>query len=115
MKLMQTIVGWTAVLSLASAPALAAGESRAFADVTAEVFQCVKETSSSRQGTLYASTDDVSGTATTSSTLWIVVMEYAFSLETESLNYSMIRKSWVVPTDAVWSGIADMITECRGF
>jgi hypothetical protein len=84
MKLTKTAFVSLAVLSLASAPAMAAAQSRSFADVTSDVFQCVKETSASRQGTIYASTDGINGTATTSSTLWIVVMEYAFSAETES-------------------------------
>lgn len=114
MNLTKTAFVSLAVLSLASAQAMAAAQSRTFADVTSDVFQCVKETSASRQGTIYASTDGLNGTATTSSTLWIVVMEYAFSAETESLRYTMIRKSWVVPAQSVWSGIDEMITECRG-
>ena len=102
-----------ALVSLAPATAHAAPQSRTFTDVTADVFQCVRETSASRQGTIYVSTDGLNGTATTSSTLWIVVMEYAFSPQTESLRYTMVRKSWVVPAGSVWSGIDEMISECH--
>ena len=115
MKFTRTAFASLALLSLVAAPAFAAAKSRTFADVTADVFQCIKETSANRQGTIYSSTDGTNGTATTSSSLWIVVMEYTFSPETQSLRYSMIRKSWVVPASAVWSGIEDMIAECRGF
>lgn len=97
-----------------SASTVLADNSRLFTDVSEAVFQCVKETSSARQGTIYAPEGANSGTATTSSTLWTVVMNFAFSAESKSLAYTLVQKSWIVPTNAVWAGIGDMIAECRG-
>ena len=97
----------------ATAGAALANETRVYSDVSDATFQCVRETSAARQGTHYEATGVGSGTATTSSTLWTVVMDYVFAAETQSLRYGLVHKSWIVPADAVWAGIEAMITECR--
>ncbi len=88
-------------------------DSHTYADVTPAVFACVKETSQTRQGTIYSEAGSDRGTATTASSLWTVVMDYVFSPESGDLQYWLRRKTWIVPTGAVWNGIADMIAECR--
>lgn len=101
---------------LVAAPAsqaAAAPDSRVYSDVSPGVFACVKDTSFSQQGTIYVEAEDGHGTATTTSSLWSVVMDYAFTPETRNLEYWLVRKTWIVPADAIWSGIADMIATCR--
>ncbi len=93
-------------------PSMAAA-SHTYSGVTPAVFACVKSTSMEAQGTVYVETEANHGTATTTSTLWSVVMDYVFSPETQDLQYWMVHKTWVVPADAVWSGIAEMIASCR--
>lgn len=106
-------IALSAILAAAPASEAFAAESRTFNNVTPAVFDCVKRTSEAQQGTVYVETEANRGTATTSSTLWTVVMDYVFTPDTGDLEYELVRKTWIVPADTIWSGIADTIAGCR--
>lgn len=109
-----------ALVSLAAASAVAgsasaafAADGRTFSAVTPAIFECVKTSSSTEHGTVYESTDGLSGTAVTASSLYTVRLGFAFDPASGSLAYTLVAKSFIVPANAVWSGIEDALNRCR--
>jgi hypothetical protein len=84
-----------------------------FHGVTPAVFACVKTTSEQQHGTKYVPADGNKGTATTSTSMYEVVLGFDYNPATGDLTYTLIKKSWIVPIDSVWSGIGDTINSCR--
>lgn len=91
----------------------AATDTRTYQGVTQAIFDCVKTTSEAQHGTVYASAGGLTGTATTASSLYTVRMGFVFDPAGGSLAYTLVSKSFIVPTSAVWSGIETAITGCR--
>ncbi|MCC6735458.1 MAG: hypothetical protein IT534_04950 [Bauldia sp.] len=100
-------------LGASATGAAAASAPRTFRDVTPAIFECVKATSEAQHGTIYDSADGLTGTATTSSSLYTVRMSFAFDPAAGSLAYTLVSKSLIVPASAVWSGIETALTGCR--
>jgi hypothetical protein len=107
-------------LSLAAALQFAAGaataqeapETRTFAGLTPEIFECLKSRSEARDGTVYEPRDADAGRATTSSLLWQVVIDYVFTPATGELQYTLVSKTRIIPIDAIWNGIDNLIAAC---
>lgn len=93
-------------------PALAANAERTFTGVTPEIFECTKQLGEARHGTVYEPRYGNHGVSTASSFFWIIVIEYTFVPEAGELRHQILRKSWIIPEEAVWEGIADQIAEC---
>jgi hypothetical protein len=102
-----------AVVATGSATVAAAADGRAYDAVTPAIFECVKTTSSAEHGTVYESADGLSGTAVTSSSLYSVRLDFVFDPAAGSLAYTLLSKSFIVPTSAVWSGIEAALAGCR--
>jgi hypothetical protein len=90
-----------------------AADGRTFSAVTPGIFECVKASSSTEHGTVYESADGLSGTAVTASSLYTVRLDFTFDPTAGSLAYTLVRKSFIVPAAAVWSGIEDALNRCR--
>jgi len=88
-------------------------DSKTYHGVTQAIFDCVKETSTAKHGTVYDPADGNKGTSSTSGTGWSVDMTFDFNPTTGDLSYTITHKTWIVPVNQVWSGIADTINECR--
>jgi hypothetical protein len=43
-----------------------------------------------------------------------VVLGFDFNPSTGDLTYALIKKSWIMPIESVWSGIGNEINSCRG-
>ncbi len=86
---------------------------RTFEAVTPAVFACVKAVSERDHGTIYSPQGGDRGTATTRSAFWIVVVSFDLNRTAGRLTYMLDRKTWFVPTSAIWSGIADTLAVCR--
>jgi hypothetical protein len=97
---------------LAFAVPAAAQESRTFPGVTPAVFECMRSKSEARDGTVYEPRDANRGTATTSSPLWSIVIDFVFEPATGDLHYTVVRKTFLIPVQAVWDGIVNLIAEC---
>lgn len=96
-----------------TATAAIASDARTYSAVTPAIFECVKATSSAEHGTVYESVDGLTGTAVTASSLYTVRLTFAFDPAAGSLAYTLVSKSFIVPTSAVWSGIEDALNRCR--
>lgn len=86
---------------------------KAFNGVTPAIFSCLKATSGQQHGTKYAPPDGNQGTATTETSMYSVVLGFNFDPSSGVLTYTLIKKSWIVPINEVWNGIADTINSCR--
>ena len=87
--------------------------SNTYHGVTQTIFDCVKATSLSQHGTVYKPPNANSGTSTTKGTGWEVDMTFGFDPATEDLTYTITHKTWIVPEQQIWNGIADTINVCR--
>ena len=88
-------------------------ESKTVHGVTEQIFECVKTTSNEQHGTVYDPATGNSGTATTSTSTYTVKLNFTFDPGTGDLTYTIVHKTWIVPTSAIWTGIGDTINGCR--
>jgi hypothetical protein len=86
---------------------------KVYNDVNAALFDCVKETSFKRHGTVYDPPGANKGTATTTQP-GKIVLSFDFDPTAMTLTYGLIEKPWWIPESAIWNGIGDTINECRG-
>ena len=98
-------------LTLAVLP-VSAAEVRTFGGVTPAIFECIKTTSEAANGTIYEPRNADRGTATTTSAIWAVVLDYVFDLAAGEIAYTLVHKTWIVPLSPVWQGIEDYIAGC---
>ena len=94
------------------APA-SATETRNFGGVTPAIFECVKVTSEAANGPIYEPRHADRGTATTTSTLWAVILDYVFDPALGEITYSLVHKTWLVPLSPIWQGIEQYIANCN--
>lgn len=100
--------------AVVSAGGARAADSQTFHGVTAAMFDCIKATSIAEHGTVYAPANAIAGSATTSSSLWQVVVDFALDPATGDLTYTLVRKTWIVPAGTMWDGLAATVRGCGG-
>lgn len=88
--------------------------SKTFTGVTPTVWECVKTTSASEHGTVYAPPGADTGTATTDTIVGKVVLGYVFTPATATVVYTIQKKPALAPESSIWSGIQDTINGCSG-
>jgi hypothetical protein len=81
--------------------------------VAPAIFSCVKTETQQQHGTNYVPKDANKGTATSSTPMYSVVLDFDFNPASGDLTYTLIGKSWIVPISEVWSGIGDTTNTCR--
>lgn len=86
--------------------------SRAYSGVTLAMFECVKTTSTKEHGTKYDPADSPSGTATSSGTLWSVLMKFSLDPSTEVLTYTLVKETGFATPEEAWGGIEDTLKGC---
>ncbi len=87
--------------------------SQTFAPVNAACFDCIKSTSASDHGTVYAPATGNQGTATTKITfIGTVELSFNFDPNAQTIVYTIVKKPGIVPESSIWSGIQDTIDGC---
>jgi len=81
--------------------------------VTAAIFDCIKQMSNKQHGTVYDPPNANSGTATTTDP-GKIVLRFDFVPADMTLSYTLVEKPWWIPESAIWNGIGDTINGCRG-
>jgi hypothetical protein len=87
-------------------------KTRSFGSVTAAVWSCVKSTSLSEHGTVYAPEGSNVGTATTSTVVGQVVLGFNYDPVKDTVTYTIQQKPFIVSDDQIWNGIQDTIDHC---
>lgn len=85
-----------------------------FQNVGRDTWDCVKATTQSGNGTVYAPPGADQGTATTGTLVGTVVLGFRFDPGARTVSYTVEQKPWLVPVSAIWSGIQQVIDGCRG-
>lgn len=88
-------------------------DSKTFHGVTQAVFDCVKATSQKEHGTKYDPPNANQGIATTEGIGWTVTLSFNFDPTSQDLLYTIVYKTWIVPTSSIWDGLSDTINGCR--
>lgn len=101
-----------AVLALALPATARAADTMTFHNLSRETYECTKDIGEARHNTVYEPRHADYGTATTSSFFWKLVVYYRFDPATGDLYHEILQRSWIIPVDRVWAGIADQISEC---
>jgi hypothetical protein len=105
--------GMTLAVTMALLSPAAAADTRTFHNLSPETYACTKDIGEARHNTIYEPRDGNYGTATTSSFFWIIVIAYRYDPETGDLFHEILRRSWIIPVNAVWDGIREQIEECE--
>lgn len=88
-------------------------KTRTFGGVTADVWECVKQTSEKENGTVYNPPDADSGIASTKTQVGEVVLEFNFDESRDSVTYTINKKPLLAPESAIWNGIQETIDHCQ--
>lgn len=89
-------------------------KTRNFGGVKQAVWECVKKTSYEQHGTKYVPADGNQGTATTSTPVGEVVLNFDYDLAKETITYTIVKKPFLVSDDQIWNGIQETIDGCQG-
>lgn len=87
-------------------------KTKTFNGVTPIVWECVKTTSLKEHGTIYAPPGATSGTATTSTIVGDVVLNFDYESSKSSVTYTIVKKPFIVGEGTIWDGIQDTIDGC---
>ena len=85
---------------------------RSFGNVTPAIWECVKTTSYKEHGTVYAPPGATKGTATTSTFVGEVVLDFDYEESKDTVSYTIVKKPFVVSDDQIWNGIQETIDHC---
>lgn len=88
-------------------------DERTFDGVSEEVWERVKAIARIRFGTTFDPEASASGTATTTTAIGEVVMDFALDPEAEQITYVLRRKPLLILSGQIWSGLAETIAQCR--
>jgi hypothetical protein len=89
-------------------------KTRSFAGVTQAVWECVKTTSYQQHATKYVPPDGNQGTATTSTIVGDVVLNFDYDPTKDTVTYTIVKKPFLVTDDKIWNGIQETIDGCQG-
>ncbi len=87
-------------------------KTKSFNGVTPAIWECVKTTSYKEHGTIYAPPGAASGTATTSTPVGEVALTYDYNVSASTVNYTIVKKPFIVGEGTIWDGIQDTINGC---
>lgn len=88
-------------------------DSRTFEDVSSHVWEKVKTIARTRFGTTFDPETSPAGTATTSTPIGEVVIDYALDADAEQITYTLRRKPMLILSGQIWSGLEETIDRCR--
>ena len=87
---------------------------RSFSGVTQAVWECVKTTSYQKHGTNYVPADGNQGTATTSTGVGEIVLNFDYNPTNETVTYTIVQKPMIITDGEIWMGIQETIDGCQG-
>ncbi|MDW3190968.1 MAG: hypothetical protein R8G66_01350 [Cytophagales bacterium] len=87
--------------------------SRSFGGVSAATWDCVKSTSKSQHGTVYAPDGASEGTATTDTVVGTIVLHFEYDGPKDTVTYTIKSKPFLVSPSQIWDGIQDTIDGCN--
>ncbi|CAN5115298.1 hypothetical protein BH09BAC6_BH09BAC6_07610 [soil metagenome] len=88
-------------------------KTKTFNGVTPAIWECVKTTSLQEHGTIYAPAGATKGTATTSTIVGDVVLNFDFESSAGTVTYTIVKKPFIVGESTIWDGIQDTIDSCN--
>ena len=86
--------------------------SRSFANVTPSVWACVKAASIAKNNASYDPPDGDAGTVKVPTPVGTVVLDFTVDAATSTITYTIQSKPFLVPEEAMWSGIGASIESC---
>jgi hypothetical protein len=89
-------------------------KTRSFGGVTQAIWECVKTTSYQQHGTKYVPPDGNQGTATTSTLIGDVVLNFDYDPTKDTVTYTIVKKPFLVSEHQIWNGIQETIDGCPG-
>ncbi len=87
-------------------------KTRSFGGVTSAIWECVKTTSYNEHGTVYAPPGATQGTATTSTPVGDVVLDFNYESSKDTVTYTITKKPFIVSDNTIWDGIQETIDGC---
>lgn len=88
-------------------------DSRTYEDVSSDVWERVKTIARDRFGTTFDPETSPAGTATTTTPIGDVVIDYALDPDAEQITYTLRRKPMLILSGQIWSGLEETIDRCR--
>lgn len=88
-------------------------QTRSFGGVTQAAWECVKTTSYQQHGTNYVPPDGNQGTATTSTIVGDIVLNFNYDPQKDTVTYTIAKKPLIVSADQIWNGIQEAIDGCQ--
>ena len=88
-------------------------ESRTFEGVSVATWERMRAGGRDNHGTVFEEASDSRGTATTSTPVGTIVLEYAFDPIAEQITYTIVRKPMLAASSLIWGGIAATLERCR--
>jgi hypothetical protein len=87
-------------------------EEKTFDNVTEAIFQCLKQTSVEKLGTVYAPPEAHQGTATTQTIVGEIVLRFDLDQPNQKLTYEIQKKPVIVSAKQIWENIEAAISAC---
>ena len=87
-------------------------DARIFDNVTEAIFQCLKQTSAEKLGTVYVPPEACQGTATTQTIVGEIVMRFDLDQPNNRLTYEIQKKPVMVSAKQIWENIEAAINAC---
>jgi hypothetical protein len=87
-------------------------EEKTFDNVTEAIFQCLKQTSAEKLGTLYVPPEAYQGTATTQTIVGEIVLRFDLDQPNQKLTYEIQKKPVIVSAKQIWENIEAAISAC---
>ena len=88
-------------------------ESRTFEGVSAATWERMQAAGRDNHGTVFEEASDSRGTATTSTPVGTIVLDYAFDPADEQITYTIVKKPMLAASSLIWGGIAATLERCR--
>lgn len=88
-------------------------DSKTFDGVSPEVWEKVKAIARDRFGTVFVPEASTCGTATTTTPIGPVVLDYEHDPDARQITYTLRKKPMLVLSGQIWNGLAETIEECK--
>ncbi len=88
-------------------------DTKTFSGVSAEVWEKVKTIASERYGTVFDPVASESGTATTTTPIGNIVVDFIRDPAADQMTYILRHKPFFIMSGQIWSGLAEAIERCR--
>ena len=87
-------------------------EQKTFDNITEAIFQCLKQTSAKKLGTVYLPPDACQGIATTQTIVGEIVVRFDLDQPSNRLTYEIQKKPVMVSAKQIWENIEAAISAC---